>query len=104
LLGADEKTLTESYEHWINNYIIEGIKQEKIWTHAIAAGSPEFVKAVKARLGLKAMHRQIRRKGDDHAAVHALEEPLAAYSFAFEGEIGKLSAENRIFWNVFDDI
>lgn len=104
LLGADEKTLTESYEHWINNYIIEGIKQEKIWTDAIAAGSPEFVEAVKARLGLKAMHRQIRRKGDDHAAVHALEEPLAAYSFDFEGEIGKLNAENRLFWNVFDDI
>jgi hypothetical protein len=50
------------------------------------------------------MHRQIRRKGDDHSAVHALEEPLAAYSFDFEGEIGKLSAENRLFWNVFDDI
>jgi hypothetical protein len=36
--------------------------------------------------------------------VHALEEPLAAYSFDFEGEIGKLNAENRLFWNVFDDI
>lgn len=51
LLGADEKTLTNSYEHWIEDYIQKGTKQEKIWTEAIAAGSAEFVEGIKAGLG-----------------------------------------------------
>jgi len=54
LLGADEKTLTDSYEHWVEAYIQKGTKQEKIWTEAIAAGSDEFVESIKARLGIKA--------------------------------------------------
>ncbi|MFO7761670.1 MAG: transposase [Thermodesulfobacteriota bacterium] len=104
LLDADEKTLTENYEHWVEDYIVEGINREKTWTDAIAAGSAEFVEGVKSRLGLKARHRQIRRKGNGKGAVYVLEEPLVAYSADFGGKIGILRGENRLSWNVFDDI
>ncbi len=46
LLGADEKTLTDSYEHWVDDYIWKGTNQEKIWTESVAAGSAEFVEGI----------------------------------------------------------
>lgn len=101
LLGADEKTLTDSYEHWVENYIGEGTNREKIWSQAIAAGSADFVERIKARLGAKARHRRIHR---DNSALYALQDPVAAYNADFDGKIGALRYGNRLFWNVFDDI
>lgn len=95
LLDADEKTLTDSYEHRVEDYILEGTNREKIWTEAIASGSSEFIAGVKARLGLKAMHRQIRRK--EKGAVYVMQEPVAAYSPDFDGKKGALRVENRLF-------
>ena len=34
LLDADEQTLTDSYKHWVDDYIQEGTKREKVWTEA----------------------------------------------------------------------
>jgi len=45
-VDADEKTLTDSYEHWVEDYIQKGAKQEKIWTESVAAGSAEFDKGI----------------------------------------------------------
>jgi putative transposase len=102
LLDADEKTLTDSYEHWVEDYIQKGTKQEKIWTETIAAGSAEFVEGVKAKLGIKVKHRRIHRKGNGSA--YALHEPFADYSADFGRKIEALRAENRLLWDVFDDI
>jgi REP element-mobilizing transposase RayT len=102
LLNADEKTLTDSYNHWVEDYIREGTKQEKIWTQAIAAGSAGFVEGIKTRLGIKARHRRIQSKGNGDP--YALYEPLAAYQADFGGKNDVLRGENRLFWNVFDNI
>ena len=65
LLDADEKTLTDCYERWVEDYIGESSDREKIWTESIAAGSVKFIEDIKAKLGLEAKHRQIRRNGND---------------------------------------
>ncbi|MCF8039508.1 MAG: transposase, partial [Desulfohalobiaceae bacterium] len=104
LLDTNEKTLTDSYEHWVEDYIRESTDREKIWTEAIAAGSVEFIEGVKARLGLKARHRRISTDGDGQDAVYALQEPLAAYNADFNGKIGALKGKNGLLWNVFSDI
>ena len=105
LLNVDEKTLTDNYKRWVEDYIWIGTKREKIWTEAIAAGSAEFVEGIKAKLGIKAKHRQIDRKESAHKdTVYALQEPLAAYSADFGGKNGALRGENRLLWYVFADI
>jgi len=101
LLDTDEKTLTDSYEHWVEDYTGENTNRQKVWTESIATGSAEFVEGVKARLGLRAMHRRIHK---ENSAVYALKEPLAAYSPDFDGEKEVLRAKNRLLWDIFDNI
>lgn len=102
LLDTDEKGLRESYGGWVKDCVRENTKKEKIWTEAVAAGSADFVKEIKARLGLKARHRRIHRI--ENGAGYALQEPVAAYSSDFDGENEALTAENRLFWNILNDI
>jgi REP element-mobilizing transposase RayT len=104
LLDADEKTLTDSYVRWVEDYIGKSKEREKMWTEAIAAGSDKFIEGVKARLGLKAKHRRIRKNGDGQNAVYSLQEPIAAYIADFEGENKALRAKNRLLWEIFDEI
>jgi hypothetical protein len=78
---------------------------KKIWTEAIAAGSTEFVEGIKAKLGIKAKHRQPHRKESAQKdTVYALQEPLAAYSADFGVKIETLKDENKLLWDVFNDI
>jgi putative transposase len=104
LLNTNEKTLTDSYEHWVEDYIRESTDREKVWTEAIAAGSAEFIGDVKTRLGLKARHRRISTDGKGQDAVYALHEQIADYNADFEGENKVLRAKNRLLWAIFDDI
>jgi len=104
LLDADEKTLTDSYAKWVEDYIGESTKREKIWTESIAAGSVKFIEGVKAKLGLKAEHRQIRRNGNSQSAVYALQEPTGSYRANFKGKNEALRAKNRLLWDIFDYI
>lgn len=104
LLNTNEKTLTDSYEHWVEDYIRESTDREKIWTEAIAAGSAEFIGDVKTRLGLKARHRRISTDGNGQDAVYALHEQIADYNADFEGENKVLRTKNRLLWAIFDDI
>ena len=66
LLNAEERTLTDSYKRWVEDYVRIGTKQEKIWTGAIAAGSAEFVEGIKAKIGIKGKRRRIDRKENAH--------------------------------------
>ena len=104
LLDADEKTLTDYYERWVEGYIGESSDREKIWTESIAAGSFKYIENIKAKLGLKAKHRRIRRTGNGQNAVYALQEPIAAYSADFEGENKVLRAQNSLLWDIFVDV
>jgi hypothetical protein len=36
--------------------------------------------------------------------MYALQEPIAAYHFDFEGEKEALRAENMLLWDIFPDI
>ena len=65
-MNAEEKTLTDSYKRWVEDYVRIGTKQEKIWTGAIAAGSAEFVEGIKAKIGIKGKCRRIDRKENAH--------------------------------------
>jgi len=102
LLDADEKTLTDSYKHWVEDYIQQGTKRENVWTETIAAGSVEFVEGIKARLGVKATHRQVSSKAA--GAAYALQEPTFPYNINFGDEIDILRAENMLLWDIFPDI
>jgi hypothetical protein len=102
LLDADEKTLTNSYEHWAEDYIQEGTEREKVWTEAVAAGSTEFVEGIKARLGVKAKYRHITNK--TAGAAYALQETTAPYNTNFDGKMVILRHENRLLWDIFTDI
>jgi len=69
---------------------------------SVAAGFAEFVESIKVKLGKKAKHRRIHRKGNDSS--YALHEPVAAYSLDFEGKNGFLRDENRLLWHIFADM
>jgi len=85
LLDADEQTLTDSYKHWVDDYIQEGTKREKDRTEAVAAGSVEFVEGIKAKLGVKTKYRQVNNK--TAGAAYALQEPTAPYKANFDGKM-----------------
>jgi len=63
-----------------------------------------FIDTFRAKLGIKAKHRQIHRKGKGQDTVYALQEPIAAYSDDFGGKIESLRAENGLLWNEFNEI
>jgi hypothetical protein len=102
LLDADQKTLTDSYKHWVEDYIQQGTKRENVWTETIAAGSVEFVEGIKASLGVKAKHRQVSSKAV--GAAYVLQESTVPYNINFGGEIDIVRAENMLLWDIFTDI
>jgi len=105
LLSVDEKTLTHSYESWVDDDIWEGRDRDPIWTEAVAAGSAEFVEGVRAELGIKAGYRRMHmRKKEDGEVCTLQEEPLAAYNADFDRKIEALRAENGVLWNESGDI
>lgn len=104
LLGIDEETLVNGYPKWVADTIQSGSKREGMWTGAVAVGGEPFVDAVKKTLGNSARHRSIQADGQTSVhATHTLKEEATAYSTDFGGEIGTLSPENRLVWNVFPE-
>jgi REP element-mobilizing transposase RayT len=102
LLDADEKTLTERYEHWTDDYIQQGTKQEQAWTEALAAGSAEFVEDIKTKLGVKAKYRRVNKNAT--GADYVLQETTAPYTANFDGKKAILKAKNKLLWKIFTDI
>ena len=99
LLDGDEQTLTDSYEHWVDDYIQEGTKRERVWTEAVAAGSAEFVEGINAKLGVKAKYRQVSNK--PVGAAYALQEPTVPYKANLDAQNSIIRDENRSLWEVF---
>ena len=61
-----------------------------------------FVEKVKELLGGKACGRRVHEVGK--TGSYALREPVSAYNDVFGGEMGLLSFENRLFWDIYPDI
>jgi len=74
----------------------QGGKRESRWTESIAVGSKAFVEKTKARLGIKAIGREVM--GAD--GVYDLRERDVSYNAIFAGENSALSPENAYFWNL----
>jgi len=53
-------SLRNAHICWIND-ALEHSKREPIWTESVAIGDEDFLKHLKARLGVAGMHRQIMR-------------------------------------------
>gem|GEM_PF-677537 len=57
---------------------------------------------VKELLGGKACGRRVHEVGK--TGTYALKEPVSAYNDVFEGKMGLLSSENKLFWGIYSDI
>jgi putative transposase len=74
----------------------QGGKRESRWTESIAVGSKAFVEKTKAKLGIKAIGREVM--GAD--GVYELRERDVSYNAIFAGENSGLRPENAYFWNI----
>jgi putative transposase len=74
----------------------QGGKRESRWTESIAVGSKAFVEKTKAKLGIKAIGREVM--GAD--GVYELRERDVPYNPDFAGENSGLRPENSYFWNI----
>lgn len=61
LFGFKEwPTLQKLHAQWVEDAICaEGSRREEAWSSSLAVGGPAFVAGVKARLGVRAAHRQV---------------------------------------------
>jgi hypothetical protein len=68
--------------------------RETKWSEAVAVGSLAFVEKVKAKLGAKALHRDLKRVD----GTYALRESCEPYSGQFDTENEGLRPENTLPW------
>ncbi|MCX5906880.1 MAG: hypothetical protein NTY64_06760 [Deltaproteobacteria bacterium] len=68
--------------------------RESRWTDSIAVGTEGFVKATRARLGIKAKGRKVVGENGSYQ----LKDPETAYTGNFDMENGDLRFENAYFW------
>jgi len=73
-----------------------GRERQDEWTGSIAVGSKSFIETVKARLGFKAIGRDI--KGGDEA--YQLRESAAFYEAHFKAEKSDIGPKNTYFWDL----
>jgi putative transposase len=89
--------LKNSHKGWVEEYLGNGEKERQDeWTGSIAVGSNSFIETVKARLGFKAIGRDI--KGGDGA--YQLRESTALYEAHFKAEKNDIGHENTYFWDL----
>lgn len=72
-------------------------QRESWWTESIAVGGIGFVQETKSRLGIMGMGRRIEAQEADRCVLREEFEP---YSAVFDPESGRLSPNNRYFWDV----
>jgi hypothetical protein len=53
-------------------------------------------------LGGKACGRMVQEVS--RTGAYALKEPVLVYNDVFEGKMGLLSFDNKLFWNIYHDI
>jgi putative transposase len=96
LLDIDEN-LSEVYSGWVQAAVDERTPRQAGWTESVAVGCKDFVKKVKELLGGRACGRRVHEVSK--TGSYALKEPVPAYNDVFEGKMGLLSSENRLFWD-----
>jgi putative transposase len=98
LLGVGSyDQLRSSHKGWVEEYLGDGAKRrQEEWTGSIAVGSKSFIENVKARLGFRAIGRDVI-EGDKG---YQLRESPADYKSLFEAEKDDIGIENTYFWDV----
>ena len=98
LLGVGSyDQLRSSHKGRIEEYLGDGVKKRQDeWTGSIAVGSKSFIENVKARLGFRAIGRDVI-EGDKG---YQLRESPADYKSLFEAEKDDIGIENTYFWDV----
>jgi putative transposase len=86
-----------SYQGWVEEYLgNEENRRQEEWTSSVAVGSKLFIETIKARLGFKAMGRDIKA-GD---GAYQLRESAAPYGAHFMAEKSDIGPENAYFWDI----
>jgi putative transposase len=94
----DWQAFQVDHAEWVESALRADLdKRTAGWSSSLAVGSPDFVEEVKARLGVRAIHRQVEVDGSDAQ----LREAPAAYGRFFEGENSALSVN---FSTVSEDL
>ena len=101
LLDIDDG-LSGIYSGWVQTALDERTPRQADWTEGVAVGCKDFVEKVKEMLGGRACGRRVHEVGK--SGMYALKEPVSAYNDVFEGKMGLLSSENRLFWDIYPDI
>ena len=86
--------LRKCHREWVEEAIIRGSTRQPQWSESIAVGSEVFVRAVLAKLQVRAKGRKVR-EGED---CYELREPRETYNADFAPENGLLGIENGYFW------
>jgi len=93
----DMEELKRSYREWVEESLgRQGGKRESRWTESIAVGSKAFVEKTKAKLGIKAIGREVMGAG----GVYELRERDVSYNAIFDGENSGLRPENTYFLDI----
>ena len=98
LLGFESYDLAQSYHKKLVNEYLRGannIRDDK-WTKGIAVGSEDFVKRIKATLGIPAKGRKSRETPE---AYQLRESPLP-YSDHFGDKNDDIGSENTYFGDI----
>ena len=101
LLDIDDG-LSGIYSGWVQTELNERTPRQADWTEGVAVGCKDFVEKVKEMLCGRACGRRVHEVGK--SGMYALKEPVSAYNDVFEGKMGLLSSENRLFWDIYPDI
>ncbi|HKJ22369.1 MAG TPA: transposase [Gammaproteobacteria bacterium] len=90
---SDMADLQRTCREWVDD-ALRGAppRREPAWSESLAVGGPQFIEAVKHRLGRQAVHRQAIH-GD---GAMALREPLPSYGTDSVPEMARLSGDNAV--------
>jgi REP-associated tyrosine transposase len=99
LLGFDDYDhLKAAHKAWVIQALKEGAgARQSQWSESIAVGSEAFVEQTKARLGVRAAGRKIKKAEDQFE----LRESAFSYKVDFGAKNVDIDAKNSYFGNVF---
>jgi hypothetical protein len=76
----DDEALTRHHSEWIEAVLAEGNHQrDAIWTQGVAVGNHEFLEEVKAKMGVRVKHRQLRPVAPLDSGSHELRKMVGGY-------------------------
>ena len=85
-----------THRQWVRAAIPDaGLQRESQWTQAVAVGSESFVAAVKQKMRVSAIGRQIRPSTE----CSELRDAVVPYNCDFKGKKSDMGLENRYIWS-----